>query len=183
MTGSIYFTMVITVERYLTVCHPFYMLSREWSSRKIVAGISAFAIAYNIPKFLEIGTGYTPCTLTEEYITQNMTNQLMLSSETNCSGKTTQTLTNATTIDNSILLNEPVVSSFTKYHIQPTEMRLNSLYVQVYAVYFNFFVNGVGPFTLLIILNLLILKQLQESIPISSPKRKSTHGKYSQNTI
>lgn len=24
MTGSIYFTMAITVERYVTVCHPFY---------------------------------------------------------------------------------------------------------------------------------------------------------------
>ena len=32
MTGSIYFTMAITVERYVTVCHPFYryVLLNNW---------------------------------------------------------------------------------------------------------------------------------------------------------
>ena len=40
-------------------------------------------------------------------------------------------------------------------------MRLNSVYVQVYAVYLNFLVNGILPFALVIILNILIIKELK----------------------
>ena len=39
LTGSIYFTLAITIERYLTVCHPFYKVSfrkKESSSRVTV---------------------------------------------------------------------------------------------------------------------------------------------------
>ena len=180
MTGSIYFTMGITVERYLTVCHPFYMLSRKWSSRVIVAGITAFAIGYNIPKFLEIGTGYKTCIVTQAYIREEVTKELMLSSITNCSGEITENVTPAVNVYNTTFTNEPLSFNTTKYFIQPSEMRLNSWYVQVYAVYLNFFVNGVGPFTLLIILNVLILKELQNSGLALSPHRQRSYGKCGQ---
>ena len=51
--------------------------------------------------------------------------------------------------------------SFYRYYLHTSPMRLNSLYVQVYAVYMNFIFNGVGPFSLLIVLNILIVKDLQ----------------------
>ena len=34
LTGSIYSTLAMTVERYLTVCHPFYTVSHKWSAKR-----------------------------------------------------------------------------------------------------------------------------------------------------
>ena len=56
MTGSIYSTMAITVERYLIACKPFYVVSNRWSANRYIIPIVAFSIGYNLPKFLEIKT-------------------------------------------------------------------------------------------------------------------------------
>jgi hypothetical protein len=50
--------MAITVERYLTVCHPFYKLSHEWPAKYYVIPIFSFSFLYNIPKFFELKTQY-----------------------------------------------------------------------------------------------------------------------------
>jgi hypothetical protein len=54
LTGSIYSTLAITVERYLTVCHPFYTVSHRWSATHYVAPIVTFSFLYNLPKFFEL---------------------------------------------------------------------------------------------------------------------------------
>lgn len=56
MTGSIYFTMAMTAERYLTVCHPFYRHSHNWPTRNYIIPITAFCFIYNIPRFFEMET-------------------------------------------------------------------------------------------------------------------------------
>ena len=174
MTGGVYFTMVITLERYLTVCHPFYMFTRNWSSKPIVVGIIFFAITYNIPKFLETSTAYELCYF-------NQTNKedvhTMIYSSTTCEFEIlsrgliknfTSSFSANLTVEEDFFVE---TTSFYKYAIKPSQMRLNSIYVQVYAVYMNFFINGVGPFTLIIVLNILILRQLQSSDLMLSPSR------------
>ena len=52
--GSIYTTMAITIERYITVCHPFFKISLNWSPKKYIIPILIFSWAYNVPKFLEL---------------------------------------------------------------------------------------------------------------------------------
>ncbi len=48
--------MAITVERYVTVCHPFFRVAHNWPAKAMVFPIVAFAILYNIPKFFELRT-------------------------------------------------------------------------------------------------------------------------------
>ena len=60
MTGSIYITMALTIERYVSVCHPFYRVAHPWSAKNIVLPITAFSIIYNIPKFFEYETIEVP---------------------------------------------------------------------------------------------------------------------------
>ena len=67
LTGSIYTTLAITIERYLIVCHPFYVVSQDWTSKMYILPIAIFSILYNIPKFLELYA--LPCYLTEINVT------------------------------------------------------------------------------------------------------------------
>jgi len=56
ITGSIYFTMAITVERYVCVCWPFYRVSHTWPAKMMVIPLVAFSFLYNTPKFFELHT-------------------------------------------------------------------------------------------------------------------------------
>ena len=46
--------MAVAIERYITVCHPFFKLSHNWSPKKYIIPILIFSVAYNIPKFGEL---------------------------------------------------------------------------------------------------------------------------------
>ena len=184
MTGGIYFTMVICLERYLTVCHPFYMYSREWKSQPIVFGIIVFSVLYNIPKFLETSTEFDLC-----YVNKTLSENLLktIYSSEACEHEIRQRLlpefyntndtTNVTAHHQDLAYDARVHDQFQtiyRYFTTPSEMRLNSLYVQLYAVYMNFVVNGFIPFSTVIILNVLIIKELQKLDPPSSPLRNNT---------
>ena len=56
MTGSLYCQIAFTIERYLVVCHPFYIVAKEWSVRRYIIPLVTFSIFYNLPKFFEIDT-------------------------------------------------------------------------------------------------------------------------------
>ena len=58
LTGSIYSTLAITVERYLIVCHPFYTVSHKWSAKRYIIPIVAWSLLYNAPKFFELHTTF-----------------------------------------------------------------------------------------------------------------------------
>ena len=72
LTGSMYFTLALSIERYTTVVHPFFkvtilsiltyhiivlfQISHAWSSYVYIIPVSVFSFLYNIPKFFELST-------------------------------------------------------------------------------------------------------------------------------
>jgi hypothetical protein len=46
--------MAIAIERYFTVCHPFFKLSHNWSVKRYIIPIVVLSLAYNLPKLWEL---------------------------------------------------------------------------------------------------------------------------------
>ena len=188
LTGSVYFTMVITIERYLTVCHPYYMLQRNWSTAPIVILVIFFAFLYNIPKFFEFYTTSHLClfyrTISNDVCTLAFKPHLCkskLPSENFGSSMyatlcTKQQMEDNINDTNSNPSEDQIVSIYT-YSAPATKMRLNGLYVQLYATNLTFFVNGIIPFTVIILLNILILKAVRniQNYYSSSNSKKGNH--------
>ena len=42
--------MAIALERYLTVCHPFYRVVHNWSAWVYIVPIAVTSLLYNLPK-------------------------------------------------------------------------------------------------------------------------------------
>ena len=45
--------MAISIERYITVRHPFYRVAHPWPARRYVLPITMLALGYNLPKYGE----------------------------------------------------------------------------------------------------------------------------------
>ena len=57
LTGSVYCTTAISIERYLIVCRPFWTVSNNWSSKRYIIPILIISCVYNVPRFFELTTG------------------------------------------------------------------------------------------------------------------------------
>ena len=54
LNGSILLTMCLALERYITVCFPFFKLSHSWPAGYYVLLVSLISIGCNVPRFLEL---------------------------------------------------------------------------------------------------------------------------------
>lgn len=70
LTGSVYSTLAITVERYLIVCHPFYTISHKWAAKRYIIPIVLFSFLYNLPKFFELTTGMETTNATDALLNE-----------------------------------------------------------------------------------------------------------------
>ena len=176
MTGSIYFTAAVTIERYLTVCHPFYMVKRKLSALPISVGITIFAISYNLPKFFEMSTEHSLCYYNQTFI-QDVQMIAITSKKCEMSFYTEKHWHyndyeySHDPAPNVEIDNKNSFMVLHRYDIKESNLRFNIFYVQAYLIYSNLFVNGVIPFTVVIILNILIVLNLQDADFMPSPER------------
>ena len=56
VTGSIYSTIAVSVERFLVVCHPFYANSHKFSTKTQIVLVSVLTVIYNLPTIFELET-------------------------------------------------------------------------------------------------------------------------------
>ena len=176
LTGSIYCTMAITLERYLVVCRPFYRISREWSPQTFIVPIVLISIVYNLPQFFEIQT----CEYQIVY-DRNLTHGSGVMS-TYCPGNIFQ---GGHKMSKDISFDENMTKLPDDVHelyIDYTSLIKNHGYV-AYKTISNFLINAAIPFALILICNAKIVRGLKlqyGSVNLGQPSVAPETGKSSQ---
>ena len=179
LTGSVYCTVSISLERYLTVCYPFYLAGKNWSSKRYIVPIVLFSLLYNITRFMEMQTTCTgfqaikfrgnetyPNVDIDEATEDNKTQTV------SCSDIKQVNYHNATwngnNFESNVFINESVPEIRYSYTVELTLLRKNKYYYSIYIIGLNFVFNGLIPFSLIITLNMLLYRQLKLIIKTSS---------------
>ena len=194
LTGSVYCTMAISVERYLVVCHPFYTTSKNWSAKRYMIPIILFSVIYNLPRFFELRS----CII----IFQNNTNDSpnYQSTEQNYLDNTTDLVTNEGYSSENVThssyesscsddLNFYDSSGYFLdfvYMIELTTLRKNKYYYCTILI-LNIVFMGIGPFIILVLLTSLTLRKLitysrQDNIITPPPLNNLYHARNSMIT-
>ena len=156
LTGSIYCTVAITLERYLVVCRPFYRISREWPPQSFIVPIVLISIVYNLPQFFEIQT----CEYQIIY-DRNLTHGSGVMS-TYCPGNIFQddhkssTFKDISFAENMTKLPDDVHELYIDY----TSLSKHNVYI-AYKTISNFLINAAIPFALILICNAKIVRGLK----------------------
>jgi len=174
LTGSVYCTVCISIERYLTVCHPFYISAKHWSSKRYIIPIIIFSVLYNVSRFFELRTEYDGSQEKDIQILQNLQNidgphnTLNVKNIThldNVTNKYPDVLSESGRISSDDLpqiVNEEQNSQKYNYSMELTVMRMNKYYYSIYIIGLNFVVHGLIPFVIIITLNTLTYIELKE---------------------
>ena len=147
--GSIYATVSITIERYLSIKRP-QNLENRFKSLLVVFPIF-FAIIYNIPRFFELET-------TNDNGKYDMMQFLDDQQRSNTTKESNGF--NETTIAQNCTLNTTYIVEDLGY--QGTEMRQSQLYIVLYIFWSKFLFIELIPWVTVFILNLLIWKSVRE---------------------
>lgn len=179
LTGSVYCTFSISLERYLTVCYPFYLSRKKWSSRRYILPIVLFSLLYNVTRFLELQT--TCNGLQEMSHKQNDThlhgklNEIMKENKSQTANFTDYKESNYLNISKSesnSKTNEAINLGLNEIQyncsVEFNSLRKNKYYYSIYIIGLNFVFNGFMPFSLIIVLNLLLYRKLKTIIKTSS---------------
>ena len=164
LTGSIYCTMTITLERYLVVCQPFYRMTRNWRPHVFLLSIVILSIIFNTPKFLEIKT------CTQNGVFNSNGNITLLKLTKSCSStlflqNTSDTQTHSMSTEAYDIIN---CRGFSRKFLEFSNFRTHKAY-QVFSLTSNMLINTLVPFLAMIILNSFIVKKLIETnIPTSN---------------
>ena len=146
-------------------------MTSSWPSLGYILPIIIFSVSYNIPTFFELQVktllrtddgSISLCQelhINEEYISDGTEDPVILEnpSSDNC---------NESSFDDSNMVKITVIfhslchGIFQVEKIAATSLRMNPIYIKLYLIYLNFFIHGVIPFSLLIILNIAIYRQV-----------------------
>ena len=127
--------------KYKNVSIFFIMFFRHvYSTRTFVIPVFIFTLLYNVPKFFELTLVYVPVDHVEE-IQANDPNATLPSFElydwTNYTGRV-------------------------RVELKPTSLRINRIYIRVYILWMNLIVQILGPFLVLIVLNIRVYKRIKQ---------------------
>ena len=171
LTGSIYCTVGISLERYMTVCHPFFLAEKNLSAKMYIIPIVVFSVVYNTAHFFEMRTIYNEGYDDQDDILNNETStqeQLVYTDVLNTSYSSNDVLVNFPKNNSSCYSSTNIQDIATNlnmtkysYEVELTLMRKNKYYYIIYIICLNFIFNGLVPFAIIITLNTFMYRQLK----------------------
>ena len=161
LTASIYSTLAIAFERYLIICHPFYVINHRMPAKRYIIFILIFSVLYNLPRFFS----FTTFSCSDDFFAESdepSSDEFFTRSEAPVnaainSSKTIQTEINCTAGTTEV---------------RPTALRLNYYYYSVYLFWMDLCVMEFLPIVVLIVLNMLVLKSFRKKLK----KRLRSHS-------
>ena len=202
LTGSTYCAVSISIERYLTVCHPFYVHARSWSVKRYIVPIIVFSLFFNAPHFFEFRTNY----IGSQCLDYNQSYEAYPSeNESSIDYGSVKFLTGTSSMKpNLSLFDDGYTSSEVqtdvvtrkcnstryKYKFESTPMSENESYYIVYRTALKFIFNLAIPSGIIISLSILLYRQIKMT-PINSnqshrssiPLCKSHHHNMQDNQL
>ena len=184
LTGSIYCTGAISVERYLAVCRPFYTATEnKWSAKRYIIPILIFSLIYNVPRFFEMRTQIieVPSTTQLNITSINFNEDEAISTEKKTFPRMNVTINEALdettenlgTASNALFTTDTTLTKGNIiYDLELTKLRNNKYYYSIYTIGLNLILMGICPFVLIITLNVLMYRELMRIIG-DSPHTKS----------
>lgn len=129
-----------------------------YSTKTFVIPVIIFTLVYNVPKFFELSIEYEP---TEEGVFERFVSA-------NHPNATDDALFNDANVSAS--LRESFIDGFDwnnytgsyQVNLKPTELRLDRIYIRVYILWMNLILQILGPFLVLIVLNIRVYKRIIE---------------------
>lgn len=153
LTASIYSTLAIACERYLIICHPFYVVNHRWPAKRYIIFILLFSVLYNLPRFFSLTT-------------------FVCSDEVFSNKLETWENPNSTYVNDSKNLENNINCTIGTTEIRPAALRLNYYYYSVYLFWMDLCVMEFLPIVLLTGLNMLVLKSFRRKLK----KRLRSHS-------
>ena len=158
LTGSIYCTMAISLERYFVICRPFYRYSKNWKPSMFILPIIIISVAYNITRFCERKT----CQETSS-IELRSNETIFIQSTKLCGGFIDSQVTSSQQcIMNVQGLNYQSNTTRKSIFVTFTNLKLNKSY-QLYSFYSNLMLNLLIPYLFLLVLNALVVLNLRKN--------------------
>ena len=177
LTGSVYCTVSISIERYLTVCHPFYIAGKDWPAKLYILPIIIFSVLYNVSRFFEMRIKYNfpnsesinnnHTTPGGNKLLEGMDSPAIFDNNISSVGETKNNYPNSSfqnpslyeKINHSVM--EPPSNDTSQYDVELTGLRANKYYYSIYIIGLNLLCNGLVPFIIIITLNTLIYNRLK----------------------
>lgn len=171
LMGSVYCTIALALERFLAVCYPFLPRRHVYSTRTFIIPVISFSFLYNVPKFFELSVVYVQAGGGMANYGDNVTSAAaaahMHASDDNGTLQATllqssiSNLTGINSTSNSATAASESTTTF-QLQLQPTELRRNPIYIQVYILWMNIIFQILGPFVVLGILNYKVYTRIKK---------------------
>ena len=168
--GSVVLTLSISIERYCSVCHS----TCTFKAKSLLLPLPiAFALIYNVPKFFELKSETVYEEICDKNFTNNQENETIthknMSIHDELSLSTQYDVTEASTIGDQVTMSyhkemnsvANCVNESTTY-IDVTDLRRNPYYIIIYLFWSKFLCVEIVPYVLMIVMNILIWRKIQE---------------------